>query len=48
MTRVKLQIEIVLDECDAEDVAVDIQKLYWGHRIGMHNFKSKIEEILKP
>ena len=45
MTKVILKIEIVLDECDAEEVGTDIQKLYWGHRIGMHSYKSRTEEI---
>ena len=45
MTRVTLKIEIVLDKEDAEDVCADVRKLYWGHRVGMHSYKSKTEEI---
>lgn len=45
MAKVTLKIEIVLDELDAEEVAADIQKLYWNHRIGMHSYKTKVEKI---
>ena len=48
MTKVILKIEIVVDELDAEEVCADIQKLYWGHRVGMHSYKSKVERIPTP
>lgn len=44
MAKVVLKIEIVADEIDIEEIASDIQKLYWSHRIGMYSYKSKVEE----
>ena len=45
MTKVKHTIEIIVDEDDVEEIANDFRKLYWNHRIGIHNYKSRTKKI---
>ena len=47
MTKVKHTIEIIVDEADVEELANDFRRLYWNHRIVVHSYKSKTEEITK-
>ena len=45
MTKAKHTIEIIVDEGDVEEIANDFRKLYWNHRIVLHSYKSRTEEL---
>lgn len=45
MTKVTLKIEIIVDECNAENLAHDFQQVFWKYKLPLYRYKYTIEKI---